>query len=353
MKKRLLVSMLLVLLLALLLPTTAFARGLFEDKVVFGGTYVLESGDTLDGNLLVFGGNVTLESDSVVTGDVVVFGGNVSASGTVEGNVVAVGGNLNLAESAVVQGDVASIGGNLDQVTGALVEGKVITEIENPIILSTVRDIRLPAYRMMGFQGVLGVAWFFLKVFLWAILAAVVVLFLPKHTERTAQAVATQPILSGGIGLLSAVILPPVLIILSITICLLPLTLVALALVAIIWAFGLIAIGLELGKRLVALARQDWAPAVSAALGTFILMLILNTVGSLVPCVGWVLPVLVGCIGFGAGILTRLGSQPYPPQMEMVAAPVSAVQAAPMQPPPPPVEQTPPPPPDSSSEQQG
>ncbi len=136
-----------------------------------------------------------------MTGDVVVFGGNVSASGTVEGNVVAVGGNLNLAESAVVQGDVASIGGNLDQVIGALVEGKVITEIENPIILSTVRDIRLPAYRMMGFQGVLGVAWFFLKIFLWAILAAVVVLFLPKHTERTAQAVADQPILSGGIGL--------------------------------------------------------------------------------------------------------------------------------------------------------
>ena len=42
--------------------------------------------------------------------------------------------------------------------------------------------------------------------------------------------------------------------------------------------------------------------------------------GSLVPCVGWVLPVLVGCIGFGAVVLTRLGSQAYPPQLEMAAA---------------------------------
>jgi hypothetical protein len=321
MKNRLLVSLLLVMLVALLLPGTAFARGLLEDKVVFGGSYTLESGETLDGNLLVFGGNVTLESESVVTGDVVVFGGNVEASGTVEKNIVSIGGNLNLSQDAVVEGDVASFGGNMGQEIGALIEGRVITQLEDPLTFSVFRDIRLPAYRMMGFQGVLGVAWFFVKVFLWAILAVVVVLFLPKHTERLAQTVVTQPVLSGGIGLLSVVILPPILIILSLTICLLPVTLVALVLIAIIWAFGLIAIGLELGNRLAALARQDWAPAVNAALGTFILVLILNTVGSLVPCVGWVLPVLVGCIGFGAGILTRLGSQPYPPQLSTAVAP--------------------------------
>ena len=316
MKKRLQITLLLVLLLALVLPGTAYARGLFEDKVVFGGTFTLKSGETIDGSLMVFGGLATLESGSTVTKDVVVMGGTVTVSGTVEGDIVAIGGQVSLADTAIVEGDVAAIGATVDKAVGAQVEGQIVNQIAQPLTFSILKDIRLPAYRMMGFQGIFGVAWFFLKILLWMILAAVVVLFLPERIERTAHTVANQTVPSGGLGLLTAIILPPVLILLSITICLLPVALVALVIVVILWAFGLIAIGYELGKRLARLARQEWAPAVYAGFGTFVLMLVLNTVGTLIPCVGWVLPGLVGCVGFGAVVLTRLGSQTYPPDME-------------------------------------
>ena len=343
MKKRFQLALLLVLLLALALPGTAYARGLFEDKVVFGGTYTLESGETLEGALLVFGGNVTLESESLVTEDVVVFGGNVDISGTVEGGVVAIGGNLNLLPDPVVEGDVASIGGNVNR--QRVHRWKVgSSPRSNPLTLSVVRDIRLPVVRStMGFPGIFGVGWFFLKILLWMVLAAVVVLFIPERTRRAADTVVSQPLISGGLGLLTAVILPPVLVVLGITICLLPLALLALVLAVLIWAFGLIAIAYELGVRLAGLAKQEWAPAVNAGFGAFVLMLILNTVGSLVPCVGWVLPFLVGCIGFGAVVLTRLGSQAYPLLSPLAAAPSAAVQPASPVEPAAPKEQTPPP----------
>jgi hypothetical protein len=317
MKRQLLLALFLVLLIALVLPGTAFARGLFEDKVVFGGTFTLKSGETLDGSLAVFGGMAELESGSTVAQDVIVMGGTVDAAGTIEGDVVAIGGQLNLAESAVIEGEVVAIGATVDQAVGAQVEGGVVSQIEEPLKYALIRDIRLSPLRVMGFQGIFGVGWFFLRILLWMILAAVVVLFLPERTQRAASTAASQPLPSGGLGLLTAVILPPALVLMSITICLLPVVFVVLVLVVIIWAFGLIAIGYELGKRLAALARQEWAPAMNAGFGTFVLMLILNTAGSLIPCVGWVIPVLVGCVGFGAMVLTRLGSQAYPPQIEM------------------------------------
>ena len=337
MKKRLQFALLLVLFISLVLPGTAYAKALFDDKVVFGGTFTLKSGETIDGSLLVFGGMASLESGSTVNKDVVVMGGTVDAAGTIKGNVVAIGGQVNLEKTALVEGDVAAIGATVDQAAGAQVEGQVVTQIEEPLTLSIVKDIRLPVLRTWGFQGIFGVAWFFLKILLWMILAAVVVLFLPERTERAAHTVATQPALSGGLGLLSAVILPPVMVLLGLTFCLLPFVLVALVIVILVWAFGLIAIGYELGKRLAALARQEWAPAVNAGFGTFILMLVLNTSGALIPCFGLVLPFLVGCIGFGAVVLTRLGSQPYPPQAEIAAGSIAAVQpASPVEPAPPP-----------------
>ena len=85
------ISLLFVLLLALALPSTAFAKELMDDQVVFGNKFTLRSGEVLDGNLIVFGGNVELQSGSTVDGDVVVFGGTINADGLITGTVVGLG----------------------------------------------------------------------------------------------------------------------------------------------------------------------------------------------------------------------------------------------------------------------
>ena len=105
----------LLVIIALLLPGTAFARDLLDDKVIFGGTYTLEEGDTLNGNLVVFGGTITLEADSTVNGDVVLMGGIVDAMGTINGNMVGIGGVLELGEASRIHGDLVTIGAALNR----------------------------------------------------------------------------------------------------------------------------------------------------------------------------------------------------------------------------------------------
>ena len=100
-----------------------------------------------------------------------------------------------------------------------------------------------------------------------------------------------------------------------ITICLIPVAFILAVVVALAWAFGMIALGLEVGKRLTQAFKWDWAPAASAGLGTFILMLVVGGVDALLPCVGWVVPVLVGMVGFGAVLITRAGTQTYPQEV--------------------------------------
>jgi len=41
----------------------------------------------------------------------------------------------------------------------------------------------------------------------------------------------------------------------------------------------------------------------------------------IIPCVGWIAPVVLACIGLGAVTLTRFGTRPYLPNMPVQSAP--------------------------------
>ena len=63
---------------------------------------------------------------------------------------------------------------------------------------------------------------YFLGVILWALVAMLVAMFLPAHLTRTSETALSQPLLSGGLGVLTIIIVPIVLVLLAITICLSP-----------------------------------------------------------------------------------------------------------------------------------
>jgi len=70
---------------------------------------------------------------------------------------------------------------------------------------------------------------------------------------------------------------------------------------------------------------------ISTGIGAFVLTLVINGLNALVPCVGW-LPALIVCsIGLGAVLLTRLGTQAYPP-----VDPLGVLSPSPLLPPIPP-----------------
>ena len=317
MKLKLNILVLLVIVAMLVIPGNAMAKGLQDDKIITGGTYTLESGETLDGNLIVFGGVVVTAMDSTVKGDTVLMGGTLTIDGIVEGNVVVIGGSVTLGKNAVIEEDLTVIAGTLNRDSGAVVEGQVVHGFQIPYSWIALRRIDIPNIPQIDFpfSPLWSGLWFFFRTFLWAAVAALVTIFLPNPTDRVSRVIVSQPILSGGVGLLTALVTPVVLLILAITIILIPVSLLGALILFVAWFFGRVSLGMEVGRRIGNAFHKDWPVAVDAGLGTFALVLVTDGIGSLVPCVGWIIPTLVGILGLGGVILTLFGTRAFPPEI--------------------------------------
>jgi len=78
-------------------------------------------------------------------------------------------------------------------------------------------------------------------------------------------------------------------------------------------------LGYEVGKRISAMFKVEWHSAISAGLGTLLLMAVLSGMEALIPCVGWIPKALVGFVGLGAVLLTQFGTKPYNPNPTVTA----------------------------------
>ena len=304
---------LVVVFLALALPVRALAAGQqspLPDRIVIGESYVLESGEVLEGDIWLMGGNVTLEADSTVTGDVLVMGGSLEVDGLIEGEITAMGGMVFLRQHAVVEGDVNMVGGSLERADGAQVGGEVNTASSGPYRFTTP----LGSMRLPRFEVALHPFWQAVQFFMWAFVAAalavLVVMFVPKPVERVAHAVISQPVIAGGLGLLTLLVAAVVLPILTLTICLAPLTVLAAIVLLLAVVYGWIALGTEVGQRMGQMFKVQWTLPVSAVLGTLFMTLVVNAIG-LIDCFGWIAPGLVIILGLGGTMLTYFGKREY------------------------------------------
>ena len=271
MKKSKRIFLFVILLMTLMLPTAAFAKGLemplLSDKVILGGTYTLYTGEELHGNLVVIGGVVDLEEDSRVIGDVVVIGGNVTIAGEVSNNLVAIGGVVNLRDTAMIQGDLVAPSSTLQKEEGAEIRGQVITS-SGPIEIEGVDVPEIPEmpeidewdqnfyYSEPEFRinrrlnPALDSLWKMFQIFSVSAVAVVVILFVPTQARRTSNAIVSQPLISGLMGLLTFVVALILMALLAITIILIPVSFLLGLALGIGLFFGWIAIGHELGRRI-------------------------------------------------------------------------------------------------------
>lgn len=319
---------LLALLTTLAIPGIVLADdGQPNDQIVFGDNYTLGSGEEV-GNLTVFGGNVDILPGATVADSLVVMGGNVTVNGEVKGTIHVYGGQLTLGDSAVVGGDITMTGGNLDRASGAEVKGTVTHSTGVPFVnIPTGPVVTVPRY-IPDFGPIVNqIFWFGMQTLGLTALAMLVILFAPKVTERVGDAALAQPLGAGGIGLVIAILTPVMVIGFAITIIGIPISLLLVVVAALVLTFGWIALGLEVGKRLEQAFHQTWPAVVSAGLGTLLLSLVANGIG-LTPCVGWIVPTVVGFVGMGGVLLSRFGTQAYPPVSSIPPTPPAPVTPA-------------------------
>jgi cytoskeletal protein CcmA (bactofilin family) len=314
----------LVLAVVFGLPAQVHAQGPSGDgKVVFGGTYQLGKGETLNGSLAVFGGTVTLEEGSNVNGAIVITGGTLDISGDVSGDVTAVGGALTLSDTAHLHGNIYTVGSSINRSPDAKIDGQVIAGTANSL------DLKMPTLgkglQNLNFSPITNaitrVSSAIFQSLALAVLALLMAMFILKPTERVVEAIDNQPVISGAFGLLTLIVAPALLVLLAITLILIPVSLIGIFVLGIAIVFGWIALGLELGHRLTTLLKVQWTPPVEAGVGTLVLSLVVNLL-TVIPCIGWLAIPVLSMIGLGAVILTRFGTQTYirPTQVPVAAA---------------------------------
>ena len=297
-------------------PSRVFAQAQVggDSPVVFGQNYTLSEGQTIK-DLIVFGGNAVIMSGATVMGDILIFGGNLSVSGTVQGGITAFGGNVTINDSGVVTGVLNTVGGNRFTSPKANIGGQISDPSQLPFRIPST--IFTPSMSFNLGPGI-SLLWAIFFSLLMAALAVIVSLFLPEHTMNVSRTITGEPIISGGVGLLTLVIAPAIFLVLAITIVLIPLALLFILVFGVTLVFGWIALGMALGERLAGLFRAQWAVPVCAGIGTLTLSMLANLTLALTGswfwalcCIGLPVILLLNMISLGGVISSRYGIQLY------------------------------------------
>ena len=345
-----LIRVLIALVLVALLATPAFAQGprngdsvctsgsttisatdTVNSVVLFGCGARIQSGARVQKDVVSFGGDVVIEKDVRVTGDVVVFGGNVDIAGQIGHRVTMLGGNLILEPTAVVQDDVNVTGGALDQKEGSVVQGRIIRgQAFNSGHVGVVPPVIVPTAIGGGVLGaVTGLVFGFIRNIIYALalaaLGALTVVFMPAQTRQVSDVAQKSAMESMGAGCLTAFVAPMVGLLLIITVCGIPFGLLVMLALGIAWIFGWIALGRMTGEKVLeAIKVREILPIVAVVVGIVVLSIV-----SFVPVIGWLVGFFIGFLGLGAVVLTRFGTRPYP---TLTPAPAALTPAAPSAP---------------------
>lgn len=307
-----LVSVVIVLLALSAAPTLAQ-----DGRFVVGRDVEVASGQTIPGDLVVVGGDVRVVGGGEVDGSLTTWGGDVTIAGRVRGNVTAWGGDISLQDSSVVAGDVVVAGGRLHRDSGATVEGDIVDRF----LFREARAVPvppLPALRT-GTEIDVGTGSVLVSFILnllkigftaagLAVIALLVLIFMPEQTNMVKQMTIEQPVASVGVGILTMLVAALVVGILVITICGIPIALIVGLALLMAMLYGWIALGLMVGERLLsALDTQRPLPLIAGMMGVLLITLL-----SSLPCLGWLLAFVGGSWGLGAVILSRGGTRRHP-----------------------------------------
>jgi hypothetical protein len=324
------------------------------DRIITGDDYVLDDGEKEDGNVVVLGGSVEIRDGAVLDGDLIVMGGDVEIGGVVTGNVVVMGGDVEVLEDAHIHGDCVLVGGDVAIDQGALIDGEVVTNPEDgwfsfdrerhsdreliPPIPEVPEIPRIPEipeippipprpeivyHSQPSFAERAGGA--FLSAIAAGVIALLIALFLPRHTDQVRQVVVREPVMSGVVGFLTflaAVLLTPVLAVISAVLVLVCIGLLGFPIIILLWLavaagamLGFAAIG-QLAGRWISerLGLQGMTVALETGLGAFALSLVvgfIQAIGCVIGVVGGLLNLVIFSLALGAVVLTRFGRQDY------------------------------------------
>lgn len=272
-----------VVVVALLLASVG---GADTATVVMDGDQRIEGGD---GAVVVAGGTATVPADTTTDQTIYVAGGTAVIEGTVDADVVVLQGALTVASGGEIRGTLEQYGGAVAVEAGAAVDdrsGAPVSPGANPGSTLEFAVVEALAFAALG-------------------LLAGDRLGAPLATAG--RAATDHPVVSLTVGGLVGLTALAVAVFMAFTLVLLPVAVLGLLGVAVVAAYGVLALGRVVGDRL----GLD-APRHATAAGAAVVAVGLRALG-FVPVVGGLVPLLVVATGFGAVLVTYLGTKRFEP----------------------------------------
>jgi hypothetical protein len=307
--------LLLVLLLVAFVSgcSTSPQTGRYSLTVVTQQDHTLQERESLVGDTVVAGGTLALREGAEHRGSVTILAGDVRIGGRVVGDLMVLGGTATLTGTAEITGDVTAAGGIVTRDPGALVRGDVTEEPGLDTVMQRSDDPRSPAesvlWSLAGVAVLAGLAW-------------LVASLAPRPLHRTEAAATGFPVVSGALGGLVLITALPLMVSMVFTLILIPVAGIVLLGLAATAVFGVVATGYGVGIRVVRRLGWSWPTPRTAALGTAVLVTLLQLVG-LVPVVGVALVGITLVVCVGAVFLTRFGLRWHTPPEVALEAPGS------------------------------
>ncbi|GCF12784.1 hypothetical protein Harman_07190 [Haloarcula mannanilytica] len=243
---------------------------------------------TVGGDVSAAGGTIEIGETARIGGDLDAGAGFVAIHGTIDGTVRAGAEEIVLGPTASIGGDVRYDAATITRAPEAAVTGSVIQD-------ESIGDSAGPDFGAFAFPSWLGVIY---GLFVNLLLGVILLAAFPSFSARVAERVGENPATSGGVGLLTLVAVPVVLVVLLLTIVGIPLSLVgAVAFGIAAWVaavYGQFAVGswaLSLADR-----ENRWLALAVGLVGFAIL--------GAVPVLGGLLELVAFLLGLGALALT-------------------------------------------------
>lgn len=301
-----------------------------EDRVSLVDQYRLRDGQVHNGSLTVMAREVGLTAGSVVNGDVsIISPGDVILDGQINGNVSVLARSTNLGKNLVITGNLTICSQNSSQSPDAVINGNQSTGCNQ--LGSVLRGVTRGSTGLRELEGLWGdpgehpIVSIFRTIFTAlgvAALAALGAAIFPRQVNRMTGTAMTTFATMTLVGFLSMGVVFAITIVYLLSIVFtLGLTCLAIPVVGFGWLVvgvalitGWIAVSAPIGTMVLHRLKIYPTPMVAAAVGTLVTTLAQGILG-MIPClnvISWLAVVVLGSAGFGAVLLTRFGTRPYP-----------------------------------------
>ena len=247
-----------------------------------------------DITIFKMGTDVTVPEKQVIT-DAVAVGGDVTIlnEGRVTNDAVAIGGDVIIKPNARVGGDAVAIGGQIVKEEGAIVSGSEVAMFSNAKVL-------FDRFGLLGTIYLTNALFALISLIIVFIFGVFLLLLLPGHIQSITATMHQHPFKSGMYGLGGMVAITLFIALFSGSVfgfLLIPIANLAFVVAGLL---GAIATGLWIGKKI--LPRRE-AAFIPFSLGMLILAVI-----SLIPLAGGLMILMLNLFGFGAVLLSRVGT---------------------------------------------